>query len=50
MRAQDAYIFLAILIGSEVHGAERATADFLLNHILVDPQLRGAVIFAVGVL
>jgi hypothetical protein len=43
-------ILLAILVDGEVDGAERAAANLLLDQVLVDAVLGGAVIFAVAVL
>lgn len=43
-------IFLAILVDSQVDSAEGAAADLLLDQILVDAVLGGAVILAVAVL
>lgn len=43
-------VLLAILVDSEVDGAERAAANLLLDQVLVDAVLGGAVILAVAVL
>ena len=43
-------ILLAILVDGQVDGAERAAPDLLLDQVLVDAVLGGAVIFAVAVL
>ena len=43
-------IFLAILVDGEVDCAERASSNLLLDQVLVDAVLGGAVIFAVAVL
>ena len=44
------HIFLAILVDGQVDGAEGAAADLLLDQVLVDAVLGGAVILAVAVL
>ena len=44
------HIFLAILVDCQVDGAEGAAADLLLDQVLVDAVLGGAVILAVAVL
>jgi len=44
------HIFLAVLIDSQVDSAEGAAADLLLDQVLVDAVLGGAVILAVAVL
>ena len=46
----DPHIFLAILIHGEVDSPKRPPADLLLDEILVDAVLCGAVILAVAVL
>ena len=43
-------IFLAVLVDGEVDCAEGASANLLLDQVLVDAVLGGAVIFAVAVL
>ena len=43
-------VLLAILVDGEVDGAKGATANLLLDQVLVDAVLGGAVIFAVAVL
>ena len=43
-------VFLAILVDGEVDGAKGAAANLLLDQVLVDAVLGGAVIFAVAVL
>lgn len=44
------HIFLAILVDSQVDSAKGAAADLLLDQVLVDAVLGGAVILAVAVL
>ena len=46
----DAHIFLAVLVDSEVDGAERAAANLLLDEVLVDAVLCGAVVLGIAVL
>ncbi len=43
-------ILVAILVDGEVDGTKRATANLLLDQVLVDTVLSGAVILAVAVL
>lgn len=43
-------ILQAILVDGEVDGAERASPNLLLDQVLIDAVLGGAVIFAVAVL
>lgn len=43
-------VLLAILVDGEVDGAKGATANLLLDQVLVDAVLGGAVVFAVAVL
>lgn len=44
------HILVSKLVHGEMHGAERASADFLFDHILVYAVYRTAVVFAVCVL
>jgi hypothetical protein len=46
----DPHIFLAVLVHGEVDRPKRPPADLLLDKILVDAVLGGAVILAVAVL
>lgn len=46
----EPHIFLAVLVDGEVHGAERAAANLLLDEVLVDAVLGGAVVLGVAVL
>jgi hypothetical protein len=45
----ETYKFLAILVHSQVNGAEAAAADLLLDHILVYPVHGGAVVVAAAI-
>ncbi len=50
MRQVHTYILLAVLVRGEVHGAERAAADLLLDGVLVDLVVRVAILVIAGVL
>lgn len=40
----DPHIFLAVLVDGEVDGAERTSPNLLLDEVLIDAVLRGAVV------
>lgn len=46
----SSYIFVAILINSQMDGPERASSQLFLNFVLVDPMYSSTVILAVRVL
>ena len=50
MRAQRAHVFIALMVHGQMDGSERASADLLLDHILVDAVDRSPVSVRVGVL
>jgi hypothetical protein len=44
------YIFLAILVDSQVYGAKRASSNFFLDDILVYPMLPTSIVFVICIL
>ena len=48
--ADKTYVFVAVLVRGEVHGAVRPAADLVLDGVLVDLVVGAAVLVVVGVL
>lgn len=44
------YVFLAVLIDSQMHRTKRASANFLLDNILIDTMYGSPIVFAVHIL
>ena len=50
LRARRSYIFIAMLVHSQVDRPKRASPNLLLDHVLIDAQNRSTIIPAVGIL